>query len=158
MNGRYRWWWRLGEGVVAFAAVELAMVVIGGEADELRLGLVVALVVCAAALLVDATPVEPATWVAHAEPESGLARLDPRTASYLRIIESHFSAREADVALRSRLRGLADQSLRARHDLTVDDPRAVELLGTELHSVLSRAPHKLDQDQLERCVQRIEDL
>jgi hypothetical protein len=158
MTGPRRWWWRLGGGVLAFAGIEAALAVIHGSADELRLALVIALVVCASGLLVDASPVQPAVWAGHADPEAGLARLDPRTASYLRIIEGHLSAREVDASLRNRLRELADQTLRARHDLTVDDPRADELLGHELGRVLSEAPTRLRPEQIERCVKRIEEL
>jgi len=158
MTGPRRWWLRVAGGVVAFVGIEVAVRLIHGEADELRLALVVALVVCASALLVDATSVEPAVWTTHTEPEGGLGRLDPRTASYLRILESHLSAREADVALRGRLRDLTDQTLRARHDLEVDDPRAEELLGHELRTVLTEAPRKLRPDEIERCVKRIEEL
>ena len=158
MTGRRRWWWRLAGGVIAFAAIEGAVLVIHGQADELRLALVVALVVCASALLVDAAPVEPAVWSGHAEQEGGLARLDPPTASYLRILESHLSAREVDAALRNRLRKLTDQTLRVRHDLTLDDPRGQELLGHELRRVLEESPTKLDTVQIDRCVKRIEEL
>ncbi|HEX5087157.1 MAG TPA: hypothetical protein VFV89_05060 [Nocardioides sp.] len=158
MTGPRRWWWRVGGGVLAFAGIEVALRVIHGRADELRLALVVALVVCASGLLVDASPVQPAVWADHADPEVGLAGLDPRTASYLRIIESHLSAREVDAGLRNRLRQLADQTLRARHDLTVDDPRADDLLGHELSRVLGEAPTRLHPDQIERCVKRIEEL
>ena len=158
MTGRRRWWWRLTGGLIAFGGIEGAILLIHGQADELRLALVIALVVCAAGLLVDATPVEPAVWASHVEPEGGLGRLDPRTASYLRILESHQSAREVDVALRNRLRELAAQILRARHDLTVDDPRAAQLLGPELRRILDEAPTKLDSHQIERCVNRIEEL
>ena len=144
MTGRRRWWWRLAGGLIAFGAIEAAVVVIHGQADELRLALVVALVVCASALLVDATPVEPAVWPSHVEPEGGLGRLDPRTASYLRILESHLSAREVDAALRNRLRELADQTLRARHDLGVDDPRADGAAGpTSCAGCSTRAPTRL---------------
>jgi hypothetical protein len=158
MTGRRRWWWRLAGGLLAFGGIESAILLIHGQADELRLALVVALVVCAAGLLIDATPVEPAVWASHLEPEGGLGRLDPRTASYLRILESHQSAREVDVALRNRLRELAAQILRARHDLTVDDPRAAEMLGPELRRVLGEAPTKLDPHQIDRCLTRIEEL
>jgi len=158
MTGPRRWWLRIAGGVAAFAAIEVAIRLIHGQADELRLALVIALVVCASGLLVDATSVEPAVWTVRAVPESGLGRLDPRTASYLRILESHLSAREADVALRGRLRELTDQTLRARHDVGVDDPRADELLGHELRTVLTEAPRKLHPDEIERCVKRIEEL
>ena len=158
MTGGRRWWWRLAGGVIAFAAIEGAVLLVHGRADELRLALLVALVVCASALLVDASPVEPADWANHVEAESGLARLDPRTASYLRVLESHLSARDVDGSLRKRLRELADQTLRARHDITLDDPRAEELLGHELGRVLNESPTKLDPDQIDRCVKRIEEL
>jgi hypothetical protein len=158
MTGRRRWWWRLGGGLIAFGAIEGLTLLIHGQADELRLAWVVALVVCAAALLIDASPVEPAVWAAAVEPEGGLGRLDPRTASYLRILESHQSAREVDVALRNRLRELAEQTLRARHDLTFDDPRAQELLGPDLRRVLLEAPTQLASDQIDRLVTRIEEL
>ena len=157
MSGR-RWWWRLAGGLLAFTAIEVTMALIHGRTDELRLALVVALVVCAAGLLADASPVAPAVWSDRDEAEVGLARLDPRTASYLRIIESHLSSREVDAALRNRLRELADQTLRARHDLTVDDPRAEELLGWELRRVLDEPPTKLVPDEIDRCVTRIEEL
>jgi hypothetical protein len=159
MTGRRRWWWRLAGAVVAFGAVDLFTRLIHGQVDELRLALVVALVVSAAALLVDASPVDAAYWTpAQAEPESGLSRLDPRTASYLRVLEGHRSARDGDAALRSRLRQLAAQTLLARHDLTMDDPRAEPLLGPELRRVLDEAPTRLDPDQIDRCVTRIEEL
>jgi hypothetical protein len=158
MTGPRRWWWRLVGGLVAFGAIEGAVLLIDGSADELRLALVVALVVCASALLIDAAPVEPAVWTGHVEPEGGLGRLDPRTASYLRILESHLSAREVDGALRNRLRELADQTLRARHDLTIDDPRSEELLGHDLRRVLNESPTKLDPGSIDRCVKRIEEL
>ena len=158
MTGRRRWWWRLAGGLVAFGSIEGAVLLIHGQADELRLALVIALVVCASALLVDAAPVEPTVWTAHVESEGGLGRLDPRTASYLRILESHLSAREVDGALRSRLRELADQTLRARHDLALDDPRSDELLGHELRRVLDEKPTKLDAERIDRCVRRIEGL
>jgi hypothetical protein len=74
MTGRRRWWWRLAGGLLAFGSIEVATVLIHGEADELRLALVVALVVCVAGLLVDASPVEAAVWGVHAASEDGLGR------------------------------------------------------------------------------------
>ena len=158
VNGGRTWWVRVVLGLVAFAVIEAVVLLIHGEADELRLALVVALVVCAAALLVDCTPVHAAVWAEHVEPEGGLGRLDPQTGSHLRILESHLSAREVDPALRQRLRELTDQTLRARHDLALDDPRAAELLGAELDAVLNGPAYRLDPDGIERCVRRIEEL
>jgi hypothetical protein len=158
VTGPRRWWWRAAVGVLAFAGIEAAVWFTHGQADELRLALVVLLVVVASAVLLDASVVAPAAWTTRAEPEAGLSRLDPRTAAYLRIIEGHLSAREADRGLQGRLRELADQTLRARHDLELDDPRADELLGHEVREILTEAPRKLHPDEIARCVTRIEEL
>jgi hypothetical protein len=158
VTGPRRWWWRAAVGVLAFAGIEAAVWFTHGQADELRLALVVLLVVVASAVLLDASVVAPAAWTTRAEPEAGLSRLDPRTAAYLRIIEGHLSSREADAGLQRRLQALADQALRARRDLTLDDPRADELLGPEVRGMLTEAPRKLHTDEIERCVTRIEDL
>jgi len=77
VTGPRRWWLRLAGGLAAFVGIEIAVRIIHGEADELRLALVVALVVCASALLVDATSVEPAVWGVPTEPESSLSRRGP---------------------------------------------------------------------------------
>ncbi len=158
MTGSRRWWWRVAVGLIAFAGVEGAVLVVHGEADEVRLALVIALVVGGVAVLVDASAVAPAVWPTRVETEGGLGRLDPHTASYLRILEGHLTARDADPALRGRLRELAEQTLRARHDLSLDDPRAEDLLGHELRRVMTETPRKLHPDEIERCVKRIEEL
>lgn len=153
-----RWWWRVAVGVLAFATVELVVAVIDARADELRLALVVALGVGGVSLLLDAAGAVPARWSAYVEPEGRLSRLDPRTASYLRVVETHRSAREPDPALRGRLRELSDRTLRARHDLGVADPGAGVLLGPELQAVLTGPVRRLSLDEIERCVERIEQL
>jgi hypothetical protein len=158
VTGPRRWWWRLAVGLLAFAVIEAAVRITHGQADELRLALVVLLVVVASAVLLGASGVGPAVWTTRAEPEVGLSQVDPRTAAYLRIIEGHLSAREADRGLQGRLRELADQTLRARHDLELDDPRADELLGHEVREILTEAPRKLHPDEIARCVTRIEEL
>lgn len=158
MTDRRRWWWRLGAVVVGVVGVEVVIAVIDGQADELRLVLVVALVVVAASLLLDVAQVGPAAWSTYVERESGLSRLDPRTSSYVRILEGHLSAREPDPALWGRLRWLADHTLRARHDVPLDDPRAAELVGPELMRVLTDVPRRMEPAEIERCVRRIEEL
>ena len=158
MTGRRRWSLRAGVGVGAFALLVAGARVVDGRVDEVRLALVIALLVCASALVVDATAAEPAVWTAYADDQPGLRRVDPRTASYVRIIESQLLARTPDGALRGRLRELVELSLRARHDLVVDDPRVEEMLGTELSRVLSDPPRRLTIEEIERCTERIEKL
>lgn len=158
MTGRRRWWWRLGGAALVFAGIEAVVLLIDARADELRLALVVLLCVGAASLLLEATGVAPAVWTEHTEHEAGLSRLDPRTSSYLRVVEGHLSAREPDPALWGRLRGLADQTLRARHGVPLEDPRATDLLGPELTHVLAQPPRRMSTDEIDRCVRGIEDL
>jgi hypothetical protein len=149
---------RAALAAVAFAAAELVLVLLQDDPDPLRLALVVVLLVCAASLMVDSAPVESADWPVHPVPTTGLGRADPRTAAFLRLLEGHLTAAEPDHALRDRLRVLADQVLRVRHDLTVDDPRAEVLLGQPLLDVLMGPPRRLKTAEIERCVRRIEEL
>jgi hypothetical protein len=158
VTGRRRWWWRAALAALAFAGVEVVVRLIDARADELRLALVVALCAGAASLLLEATGATPAVWTEHVEHEAGLSRLDPRTSSYLRVVEGHLSAREPDPALWGRLRGLADQTLRARHGVPLDDPRATGLLGPELSHVLAQPPRRMSTAEIDRCVTRIEEL
>lgn len=158
VSGGSRWWWRAGLGVLVFAAVEGVLWLIDGQADELRLALAVGLLVAAAALALDASQVAPAVWLTRPERESGLSRLDPRTSSYVRVIEGHLASRETDAALRARLRDLAEQTLRVRHGLSVTDAAAAPLLGAELHEVVTGPPRRLRLGAVERCVRRIEEL
>ncbi len=76
----------------------------------------------------------------------------------LRIVESHVTSTTPDGALRQRLGRLADQRLSQRHGLSVDDPRAAELIGPELLSVLDDAPRRLRVEEIERLVRRIEEM
>lgn len=157
MNPR-RWWWRLVAGVLSFAALDVGFVLVDFEPDPLRLGLVVALVVATAALVLDALADPGPSWtvdVAHPARPPGQ---DARTARYLSLLESHLTARTPDGALRDRLASLADLVLRQRHGVGREDPAAAELMGAELTAVLASPPHRLSRSEIERCVQRIEEL
>lgn len=158
MTGSRRWWWRVLAGVVGVAGAETIALIAGSRVDHLGLVMVVALVVATAGLIVDAAQGDPLSW--HLPPERGdeQGSADPRTASYLRILESHLTAREPDGTVRDRLGDLADQVLRIRHDLRRADPGAAALLGPELQRVLVEPPRRLGVDEIDRCVRRIEEL
>ena len=158
MTGERRWWWRALVGVAIVVAVNALARVTDTQLDQLRLVLVVAVVVAAAGLVVDAAQVEGVRWHVAAEPRDVQGSTDPRTASYLRVLESHLTSREPGSALRDRLGDLADHVLALRHDLTRTDPGAVALLGPELHRVLTEPPRRLAVDEIDRCVRRIEEL
>jgi hypothetical protein len=158
VTGDRRWAWRALVGVLILAAVKTIAVITHTSVDHLRLVLVVAVVVAAAGLVVDAAQVESIRW--HVTPERGdqQGSADPRTAAYLRILESHLTAREPGSALRDRLGDLADQVLHLRHGLSRNDPAATAILGPELHQVLNEPPRRLGVDEIHRCVRRIEEL
>ena len=158
MTGDRRWWWRALVGVVMVGVVNAFALLTDTRVDQLRLVMVVAVVAAAAGLVVDAAQVEPVRWYVPPEPRDVQGSTDPRTASYLRILESHLTAREPGSALRDRLGELADQVLSLRHDLTRTDPGAATLLGPELHRVLTEPPRRLAVEEIDRCVRRIEEL
>lgn len=158
MTGEQRWWWWVIAGACFVAAAEVLAIVTDTRVDHVRLVLVVAVVVAAAGLVVDAAQVEGVRWQVAPERDDQQGSADPRTASYLRVLESHLTAREPGGALRDRLGDLADQALELRHGLDRDDPAAPALLGPELVRVLSEPPRRLEIAEIDRCVRRIEDL
>ena len=158
MTGERRWWWRALFGVFLAALWKGVAVITDTSVDHLRLVLVVAVVVAALGLVVDAAQVESVRWYVPKEPADEQGSTDPRTASYLRILESHVTARQPGSAMRDRLGDLADQALELRHDLVRADPAAAALLGPELLRVLTEPPRRLELAEIDRCVRRIEDL
>ena len=158
MTGERRWWWRALFGVLLAAVIQTIAVITHTSVDHLRLVLVVAVVVAALGLVVDAAQVESVRWPLATERGDEQGSPDPRTASYLRILESHLTAREPGTALRDRLGELADQALELRHDLSRADPTVSALLGPELLRVLTEPPRRLDLAEIDRCVRRIEEL
>ena len=107
MTGR-RWWWRAG-----LAALVWVGFLVGGTRLDLdphpgRLLLVVALVAAVAGLLVDSA-IDPAPqWHREHADRDDWRGHDSRTAFYVRMLESHLTARDNDPSVRDRLVGLAD--------------------------------------------------
>jgi hypothetical protein len=143
---------------VLFAGLEIVFVRVEFEPDFLRLLLLVALGVALAGLVLDSVPDATPLWKVHAVRPATPPGQDHRTSLYLRILESHVTGRTPDTVLRDRLAALVEQVLRVRHDVSVHDPRAAELLGSELHQVLTEPPRRLSRAEIERCVRRIEEL
>jgi len=158
MTGQRRWWWRALAGALAVGVVKAIAVVTDTSVDHLRLVMVVAVVVAAGGLVLDAAQVESIRWHVSRDRRDEQGSADPRTASYLRILESHLTSRQPGPALRDRLGELADQMLLLRHDLARNDAEASALLGPELQQVLTEPPRRLDVDEIDRCVRRIEEL
>jgi hypothetical protein len=107
VNGQ-RWWWRAGLAVAGWAGVLFVGSRLDLDPHPGRLLLVIALLAAVAGLLVDSA-VDPAPqWHRdHADRDDWRGH-DQRTAFYVRMLESHLTARDQDPSLRDRLVRLAD--------------------------------------------------
>lgn len=112
-----RWWWRAGVVVVGWAGFLVAGARLDLDPHPGRLLLVVALVAAVAGLLVDSA-IDPAPqWHREHPGRDDWRGHDQRTAFYVRMLESHLTARDDDPSLRDRLVGLA-----AAREWVVDPP------------------------------------
>jgi hypothetical protein len=154
-----RRWARRAAGTVALVVLlDVVLTRFDFAPDHLRLALVVALGVAVTGLLIDSLAEGGSPWRVEPMSTGGATATDPHLASYVRILESHLTARGADTALRNRLAALCDERLARRHALTRDDPAAQALLGPELAGVLSGPPRRLTREQIDGCLSRIEEL
>ena len=154
-----RRWARRAAGTVALVVLlDVVLTQFDFAPDHLRLALVVALGVAVTGLLIDSLAEGGSAWRAEPMGTGGVTATDPHLASYVRILESHLTARGADTALRNRLAALCDERLARRHALSRGDPAAEALLGPELVGVLSGPPRRLTREQIDGCLRRIEAL
>ena len=155
---RRRWLRRAGAALLAFVVLEVVLGLAEVGPDPLRLALLVATTVAVLGLALDALSDPPPAWDVEVERPSVRDGGDPRLGLYVNLIEAHLAARTDDAALRDRLRTLADQVLRQRHGVRREDPRAAELLGPELTTVLTGPVRRLSPADVDRCLTRIEEL
>ena len=156
---RWRAWWRrLVGGAVAYAALEVGLVIADAEPDPVRLAVVVAGGVALLGLLRDALGGGGASWDIEVEQPSLRERGDPRLRHYLGLIDAHLAARSLDTALRDRLGVLTTRVLAQRYGVPRGDPRAAELMGPELTAVVDGPARRLDPAEIDRCLTRIEEL
>jgi hypothetical protein len=160
---RHRWGRRVLDAAAAYVGFEVLLTLIDADPDPVRLALLVATCAALLGLVADALGADPRDgaeppWRIELERPSLRASGDPRLLRHVALVEAQLAARTPDRALRDRLGGLADQVLQQRHGLRVDDPRAPERLGAELHGVLSGPPRRLDLTVIDRCLTAIEEL
>ncbi len=158
MTGGGRWWVRLAVLVASAATVLWLGERFGSEPDPVGVVLVSAAVVVLTGLLLDAAPPPAPEWHIEEPHLGGHHRRDPRTAANLRILEHHVAMPRTDAALRDRLAELTEQVLLVRHGEHPETARAYQLMGPELTRLVNDPPRKLDRDEIERCVHRIETL
>jgi hypothetical protein len=153
-----RWWFRLAVMIAAAIATLWAGARFEMDPDPVGVVLVTAAVVVLAGLMVDAVPAPPPAWVLEESHIAEIHRRDPRTAANLRILEHHLGVARPDSALRDRLADLTEQVLMVRHGERPETAKAYQLMGPELTRLVNDPPYKLDREQIERCVRRIEEL
>jgi hypothetical protein len=151
-------WMRRAAGAAALLLVlDVLLSVFEFAPNHVRLALLVALAVAVSGLLLDSLAEGP-VWRAEPMGTGGVTATDPHLASYVRILESHLTARTADTALRDRLAALCDERLARRHALTRDDAAAETLLGSGLLHDLAGPPRRLRREEIDAYLRRIEEL
>ena len=155
---RRRTKFRAGVAVGAYLVLLIVARVLEFDPDPLLLALVVGLTMVGAWLAVDTGRDETAAWRVEPVTASAQQGHDTKYASYVRIIEGHLHAREPDANLRDRLAGLAERTLEIRYGLTLDDPRAIDVLGPRTYAVVRGPVRALDLPEIEACLTRIEEL
>jgi hypothetical protein len=154
-----RRWVRRATGAAAlFVALDIVLSVFDFAPDHVRLALLVALGVAITGVLSDSVAESGPVWRVEPMGRGGATGTDSHLASYVRILESHLTARTADTALRDRLATLCDERLSRRHGLTRDEPAAEALLGSELLRELSGPPRRLRREEIDGYLRRIEEL
>ena len=154
-----RRWVRRALGAAALVVVlDIVLSVFDFAPNHVRLALLVTLGVAVTGLLSDSVGESGPVWRIEPMGRGGATATDPHLASYVRILESHLTARTADTALRDRLATLCDERLSRRHGLTRDDPAAEGLLGSGLLRELAGPPRRLRREEIDGYLRRIEEL
>jgi hypothetical protein len=126
-----RWWWRAGLAGVAWVGFLVAGARLDLDPHPGRLLLVIALVAAVAGLLVDSAVDPTPQWHRDHPDRDDWRGHDQRTAYYVRMLESHLTARDSDPALRDRLVRLGEA-----RDVVVDPP--VRLSREEIDAWIGR--------------------
>ena len=158
MTGMKRWALRAAGAAALVLVLDIVLTLFDFAPDHLRLALLVALTVAVAGLLMDSLAESGPVWRVEPMGTGGVTATDPHLASYVRILESHLTARISDTALRNRLAALCDERLARRHALTRDDPAAEALLGSGLLRDLAGPPRRLRREEIDDHLRRIEKL
>lgn len=155
---RRRWVLRLLTFALLFAVADVALVLLDFAPDQVRLLLLLSLGFAVALLLLDALADDAPAWRDEAVRPMTAAGSDQRLAAFVRLIESHLTAATPDGALRDRLAALCDERLARAHSLTRQDPAAEDLLGGDLLDALAGPVRRLSRTEIDRYLERIEDL
>lgn len=154
-----RWLWR---GLfAALAGVAVWIATDAGELGPHPLALValIALAVAVGGLVVDSLSLSGvAAWVPHPPVDPRTRARDPRTGSHLHLLEAHLAARTPDDHLASRLIGLAEERLRARHGLAATSEEGRRLLGEPVDRLRAQPDRRLTPDDVDRVLRSIERL
>ncbi|HET8602587.1 MAG TPA: hypothetical protein VFM09_01545 [Marmoricola sp.] len=152
---------RLALGLAAAVAANVVLSLVSRRHDVVVISLAVLCLVALGGALVDgSTSLAPARWTTDRLVDEPLPRSEATLGRYQRLLEQHWTARRLDDGLQRRLLALAERRLLQSRGLTRDtDPEEVRRrLGPELGSLEARAPRRLTPAQIDRIIDRIEEL
>ena len=148
----------LGWIVATYVGITVVTRVVELDPNPWVLALVMGLAASFIGLMAVTLRNEAAVWAVDGTSLSSQSGHDARFAATIRLIEGHLAAREPDGILRDRLAALADRTLDLRHGFGLDDPRARDLLGSDVMAVLRGPVRRLNLTDIEATLTRIEDL
>lgn len=155
---RRAWLLRLGVAAVITALAWIVTTLMDFEPDLPRMALVVVTGTALFAVAYDALRDTPTSWRARPRFITRPIGQDAVTSTTTRVLEGHLTAAEPSAALRDRLAALAQTRLQLRHALTLDDPRAAQLVGDRTMAVLRGPVRRLSRAEITATVERIEEL
>lgn len=146
--------WSLAGSVVVWGLLRAQ----GFDPEPIRLALLLTVTLAGVWLVTDLLRTDSPAWEVYRVREEWPRGQDPDLSRLLRTIESHLSAELPDDNLRARLREATVRRLRRRHGLELSDPRAQELVGTDLVDVLTGPVRPVSYAELQDFVERMERL
>lgn len=146
--------WSLLAAVAAFVVLDLS----GHDPDPLRFAAATVLVLVCGLLVVGLLRTDVPDWSLGSRTAAWPRGQDEGLGRVVRAIDAHTWSEMPDSRLQQSLRGVAASRLRRRHALSLADPRARDLLGPDLHDLLTGATTRIAPADLARHLERIERL
>jgi hypothetical protein len=157
MTHRRRWAVRAVVALLVFGGLVIGALIGGATPRPLPMLLFACAVVAILALVRDVEVFGTVDWEFYADTHPASYALDGGLFANVRLIENHLNARDLDPALQSRLRRLTDSRL-DRLGLDRRDPEVSARLGPTLTGIIEGPPRRLQVEEIEECVRRIEEL
>ena len=152
------WLPRLFWAALLTVAVWAAFEVSGAEPDPLRITALMTLVLATLWLAVGLLRTDLSSYAVDSAVESWPRGQDAGLSTWVHTIENHLASDDPNDGVRTQLASTVGTRLRRTHGFSLSDPRARDALGDELHDFLTGPRRGLRRGELDRHVERIEQL